>query len=148
MVSQGLSDEQIARRTNTGVRTVGTQVREMRWKLGAENRAHAVKIGFETGLLRAENGDDMPAAGFTWNDIIATWHTLLEDVLKPRATTLKASEAYLHDMLLALPTARPTDYTSLNIGVQLWPDESLTYGAWQLLDQYGKVMREHGVRSE
>lgn len=54
LISYGLTDEQIAKRTYRGVRTVGTQIRELRWKLGAENRAHAVRIGFETGLLSSE----------------------------------------------------------------------------------------------
>lgn len=54
LISYGLTDEQIGKQTFRSSRTVGTQIRELRWKLGAENRAHAVRIGFEKGLLNAE----------------------------------------------------------------------------------------------
>lgn len=50
-VADGLTDRQIARLLNCGVRTVGTHIREMRWKVGAHNRAHLVAIGYEQGWL-------------------------------------------------------------------------------------------------
>lgn len=50
-IAAGLTDRQIARLLNMGERTVVTHIREMRWKVGASNRAHLVAIGYEQGWL-------------------------------------------------------------------------------------------------
>jgi DNA-binding NarL/FixJ family response regulator len=50
-VADGLTDRQIADLLHIGERTVHTHLREMRWKVGANNRAHLVAIGYEQGWL-------------------------------------------------------------------------------------------------
>lgn len=50
-IADGLTDRQIGRRFGMGERTVGTHVREIRWAMGANNRAHAVAIAYERGWL-------------------------------------------------------------------------------------------------
>ncbi len=52
-LAQGLSGPQIARRLGRSYDTVKTFVYRLLRKLGARNRAHAVLIGFQTGLLHA-----------------------------------------------------------------------------------------------
>lgn len=50
-IADGLTDREIAQLLYMGERTVGTHIREMRWAVGANNRAHLVAIGYEHGWL-------------------------------------------------------------------------------------------------
>ncbi|MEU7904137.1 helix-turn-helix transcriptional regulator [Actinoplanes sp. NPDC049118] len=51
LVADGYTDREIADQLDIGERTAITHVRELRWLLGARNRAHAVALGYELGLL-------------------------------------------------------------------------------------------------
>jgi DNA-binding CsgD family transcriptional regulator len=51
LVADGLTDQEIADRFGVGRNTVVTHVRELRWLIGAKNRAHAVALGYQLGLL-------------------------------------------------------------------------------------------------
>lgn len=55
LVAQGFTDRQIARRMGVGATTVYRHVTDVRTKLGARNRAHAVTLGFRTGVLTRED---------------------------------------------------------------------------------------------
>ncbi len=50
-VADGMSNEEIAADLGVKVETARTTVRRMRGKMGAANRAHAVHLGWKTGLL-------------------------------------------------------------------------------------------------
>ncbi len=53
-IAEGLTDRQIGQRFRVSERTIGTQVREILWATGANNRAHAVAIGYQQGWLSNE----------------------------------------------------------------------------------------------
>lgn len=50
-VSHGYSNGEIAKKTNVALDTVKTHLRRLFAELGAVDRAHAVRIGFEEGML-------------------------------------------------------------------------------------------------
>ena len=52
LVAAGLENREIAARLYLSVETVKTHIRHVFGALGARSRAHAVAIGFRTGLLR------------------------------------------------------------------------------------------------
>lgn len=58
-MSQGRTNRQVGERLGVGEETVKTVVRRVFAKLGAADRAHAVRRGFEVGLLKpyADLGD-------------------------------------------------------------------------------------------
>ena len=51
LVADGLENREIAARLYLSVETVKTHIRHVFSALGARSRAHAVAIGFRTGLL-------------------------------------------------------------------------------------------------
>lgn len=53
LIAEGLTDREIADRLNLGVVTVRQHVRDLRTRLGARTRAHAVAIGY--GLTDRED---------------------------------------------------------------------------------------------
>lgn len=53
LVAEGLTNKEIAARTNLSEQTVKTHVSNMISKSGRRNRAGLVAFGFETGILRA-----------------------------------------------------------------------------------------------
>ncbi len=52
LIASGLSNPAIAERLPTSLASVEMQVHRLYKELGAANRAHAVTLGFRTGLLR------------------------------------------------------------------------------------------------
>lgn len=54
LVAQGLSDAMIARILDVSLTTVHTHVIDVRHKLGAINRTHAVHLGHQAGILARE----------------------------------------------------------------------------------------------
>lgn len=54
LISQGLSNRAIATDLHLVEATVKNHVMSVMTKLGASNRAHAVRLGFESGLLHME----------------------------------------------------------------------------------------------
>ncbi len=59
-VSQGLSDVQIGAQLYLSRHTVKTYTRRLYRRVGALNRAHAVRIGFERGWLSPSNTEHQP----------------------------------------------------------------------------------------
>lgn len=53
LISCGLNNERIGQRIGLSHDTIKTHLRRAYYKLGARDRAHAVRLGFETGLLTA-----------------------------------------------------------------------------------------------
>lgn len=53
LLSNGYSGKQVADRLGIDIKTVEKHGENMREKTGAKNIAHLVRIGFETGLLKA-----------------------------------------------------------------------------------------------
>ncbi len=53
LLAEGGTDAEIAKALGVKVTTVHRHVLDIRVKLGARNRAHAVALGFITGALRA-----------------------------------------------------------------------------------------------
>ncbi|WP_143027677.1 response regulator transcription factor [Lentzea albidocapillata] len=51
LVAEGLSDPDIAQSLDVSVATVRTHARELRHRLGARDRAHAVALAYRTGFL-------------------------------------------------------------------------------------------------
>lgn len=58
LLSRGLSNAKIAKRLFVAEDTIKSRVRQVFKKLGVVDRAQAVRVGFETGLLSA---DDAPS---------------------------------------------------------------------------------------
>lgn len=54
LAADGYTDPEIARKLGVCRTTVATHLREMRWLLGARNRAHLVALAYELGLLGGE----------------------------------------------------------------------------------------------
>lgn len=52
LIAAGHTDREIAEQLGMGLRTVYSHTEHIRWALGARNRAHAVTIGHQAGLLR------------------------------------------------------------------------------------------------
>lgn len=61
--SEGWTYRQIAQELNTSEAYVKTLALDMRNKLGADNIAHAVAIGFRKGLLSLERAEDVRNPG-------------------------------------------------------------------------------------
>jgi two-component system response regulator DesR len=53
-IAKGFTDKQIAAHLHISERTIHTHVREIRWAIGANNRAHAVAIAYDMGWLGNE----------------------------------------------------------------------------------------------
>ena len=53
-IAEGASDAQMSRRLVMAESTVKTHVRSILPKLGARNRANAVKLGYQSGYLRLD----------------------------------------------------------------------------------------------
>lgn len=53
LMAQGFITKQIAERLCVSQETVSTHVTNLRRKLGARNKAHAVALGFQLGILSA-----------------------------------------------------------------------------------------------
>jgi len=51
LLADGLSTEEVAARLFVSVETVKTHIADIRAKLGAVNRAHAVALGLRAGLV-------------------------------------------------------------------------------------------------
>lgn len=60
-MARGMTNAQIGRELHLVEETVKTYAQRLLKHLGAENRAHAVAIGYETGLLR--HGDVTTTTG-------------------------------------------------------------------------------------
>lgn len=54
-LSRGLTNRRIAQAMFVAEDTIKSRVRQIFEKLGADDRAHAVRLGFETGLLAADD---------------------------------------------------------------------------------------------
>lgn len=52
LVADGMTDSQIAEMLGLKLTTVFGHVQDLRYKLAAENRAHAVAIGMREGLIQ------------------------------------------------------------------------------------------------
>lgn len=56
LMSRGLSNVEIGRKLYLAQDTVKTHARRLFKRLGARDRAHAVRLGFELGVLVADGG--------------------------------------------------------------------------------------------
>lgn len=54
LIADGLTDREIARSMGVGVVTAHRHVADVRTKLGARNRAHAVALGYDLALIPRE----------------------------------------------------------------------------------------------
>lgn len=55
LIADGLTDQQIADQVHTTYTAARAHVARLQERLGATNRAHAVAIGYRTGLLTLED---------------------------------------------------------------------------------------------
>lgn len=57
LIAAGHTVEEVSRRLYLAVRTVNTELRDSRNKLGARNRTHTVALAIESGLIRLARAD-------------------------------------------------------------------------------------------
>lgn len=69
LLSRGLSLRQVAQVMRLSVNSVKTHARRAYARLGANNAAHAVRRGFERGLLRADGEDGGDVTPRPWFDV-------------------------------------------------------------------------------
>lgn len=55
LIAEGCTDRDIAQRLHVALPTTRQHVQDIRAKLDARNRAHAVAIGYQTGVLTLED---------------------------------------------------------------------------------------------
>lgn len=55
LIAEGCTDHDIAERMHVALPTARQHVQDIRAKLDARNRAHAVAIGYQTGALALED---------------------------------------------------------------------------------------------
>jgi len=86
----------------------------------------------------ATEKNDIHSDDITLNDIVSIYQTLAEK-MQPRPSRLHMTPEFAQDFLAG--SSESNVYR--NSGILITPDDTLIYGEWKLINQYGQVMNEY-----
>lgn len=90
-------------------------------------------------------GPECPPVAITWDDVVAMYRNLGGEANARRAAKLRMTEEYAKDLIARVPHIKNYQQSGINqmLGIPIVPDDTLKYGEWKLLDQFGEVLHEH-----
>lgn len=79
----------------------------------------------------------------TWDNVVAMYEKLGARWNEPRATQLRMNTEYAEDFVKAFASPDVSmSSASFFGGIPIVPDDSMLYGEWRIIDQFGNTMKE------